>query len=189
MKSHSKLSFAVIAAITSCLVFSSVTAGAADSWGRLNPFNTLPVPKWPEWATVKMPEVDLVPDWVKIPDVREFPKDIARIHNRNMNALGKAADYINPFKSRTVPLPPPPPTGSRKTRAASKSPREVVGKHGKCFLFPHRTQRCTTYPYGIIRAPVAPDLGRRGHVAAPFARQQRQPPACAGPVGGGAAHH
>ena len=121
MKSHSKSSFAVIAAITSCLVFSPATAGAADGWGRLNPFNALPTPEGPEWATIKMPVVDLAPDWVKVPDVREFPRDIARIHNRNMNALGKAVDYINPFKSRTVPLPPPPPTGSRKTRSASNS--------------------------------------------------------------------
>jgi len=128
MKRYSKSSFAIIAAIASWMVFLPVSAGAADGWGRLNPFNTLPTPKWPEWATIKMPEVDLVPDWVNVPDVpdvldiRELPRDIARIHSRNMHALGKAVDYINPFKSKTVRLPaPPPPTGSRKTRTTSNS--------------------------------------------------------------------
>ena len=93
---------------------------AADGWNRLNPFNAIPAPKWPEWATVKMPEVDLLPDWVKLPDVREIPGEFARLHRRNMNALGNAVNYINPFKRQSVTRPVPPPTGSRTTSSVSK---------------------------------------------------------------------
>ena len=58
-------------------------------------------------------EVDLVPDWVKLPDKKSG--DIARMHRRNMNAIGSAVNYLNPFKRKTVTRPIPPPTGSRRT--------------------------------------------------------------------------
>ncbi|MBA62428.1 MAG: hypothetical protein CMJ76_08685 [Planctomycetaceae bacterium] len=110
MKKFSKFSFAVIAVFALELVYPPLTVSAADGWTRLNPFNALPAPKWPEWASVKMP------------DVGEIPSQLARMHHRNMNALGKAVDYLNPFKSKTaVQPPPPPPTGSKKTRSISNS--------------------------------------------------------------------
>ena len=111
---------AFVITLVSLAVFSDSTK-AADTWSRFNPFNAIPAPKWPEWATVHMPKVNLVPDWVELPDIREIPGDIARLHNRNMHSLGKAVDYINPFKTKAVARPAPPPTGSRKTRNVSNS--------------------------------------------------------------------
>ena len=120
VKSHQAFTFRVSLAI---LLLTAIPGAlqAADGWGRLNPFNALPTPQWPEWATVKMPEVDLVPDWVKLPDVTEIPSDIARMHRRNMNAIGSAVNYLNPFKRKTVTRPIPPPTGARKTTPVSGS--------------------------------------------------------------------
>ena len=121
MKHPSILSFAFVAVVTLSLLFSPGFVNAADGWARLNPFKPLPAPQWPEWASVKLPEVDLVPDWLKLPDVRKLPGEISRAHNRNMNALGKAVDYLNPFKTEPSIQPLPPPTGSRKTRTVSNS--------------------------------------------------------------------
>jgi len=116
-----KSSVTVLVVTLAGLAVFSDSAKAADTWTRFNPFNAMPAPKWPEWATVNMPDVDLVPDWVELPDIREIPGDIAQLHNRNMRMLGKAVDYINPFKTNEVPQPAPPPTGSRKTRNVSNS--------------------------------------------------------------------
>lgn len=116
---HTSINVLVIL-LASLTVFSESTK-AADNWAQFNPFNAIPAPKWPEWATVNMPDVDLVPDWVKVPDIREIPGDIARLHNRNIHMLGKAVDFINPFKTNEIRQPVPPPTGSRKTRNVSNS--------------------------------------------------------------------
>ena len=97
-----KSSVTVLVITLAGLAVFSDSAKAADTWTRFNPFNAMPAPKWPEWATVNMPDVDLVPDWVELPDIREIPSDIARLHNRNMRMLGKAVDYINPFKTNEV---------------------------------------------------------------------------------------
>ncbi len=122
MKSNSRPSFFIAVTLgVFWLLLSTSAIRADDTWTRLNPFNALPAPKWPEWATIKMPEVDLVPDWVELPDIRDIPGDLARTHRRNMNALGKAVNYLNPFKSSTSAQPLPPPTGSRKTRNVSNS--------------------------------------------------------------------
>ena len=56
------------------MMLSPIPVVAQQTWSlnKFNPFNILPksdmrLPEWPKGATVKMPEVDLVPAWMEMP--------------------------------------------------------------------------------------------------------------------------
>ena len=120
---------AVLAVIVMMMCPMRVMAQQKWSLNKLNPLNVLTendmrLPAWPQWATVKMPEVDLMPSWIELPDPAEIPAGLGKLHRTTKRTINNTVNLLNPFYNKPPQLVHRPPTGSRNSTTASdaKSP-------------------------------------------------------------------
>jgi hypothetical protein len=129
--------------ILACVAFgvmmlSPMQVVAQQTWSlnKLNPLNILPksdirLPKWPKWATVKMPEVDLVPAWIEIPKPADIPAGFSKLHRSTTRSINKTVNFLNPFYDKPPQLVHRPPTGTRNAASG-----EAKSTTNSSFWFP-----------------------------------------------------
>ena len=120
------LGMAIVVAVVMMLSPSRVVAQQKWSLKKLNPLNALTktdmrLPTWPKWATVKMPQVDLLPEWIELPDPVEIPAGLNNLHRTTKRNINKTINFLNPFYVKPPQLVHRPPTGSRNSARESKS--------------------------------------------------------------------
>ena len=110
------------------MMLSPIQVVAQQTWSlnKLNPLNILPksdmrLPEWPKWATVKMPEVDLVPAWIEIPKPADIPAGLSELHRSTTRGVNKTINFLNPFYDKPPQLVHRPPTGTRNVAGEAKS--------------------------------------------------------------------
>ena len=121
--------FIMALVVVAVLMLSPSRVVAQQKWSlqKLNPLNILTktdrrLPTWPKWATVKMPEVDLVPAWIELPDPADIPAGLSKLHRTTKRSVNKTVNFLNPFYGKTPQLVHRPPTGSRNSAAARAAP-------------------------------------------------------------------
>ena len=115
----------VVIVVVVVMMLSPMRVVAQQTWSlnKLNPLNILTktdmrLPTWPNWATVKMPEVDLVPAWIELPDPADIPAGLSKLHRTTKRSVNKTVNFLNPFYEKPPQLVHRPPTGSRNSAAA-----------------------------------------------------------------------
>ncbi|MDC0574373.1 hypothetical protein OAO39_00430 [Pirellulaceae bacterium] len=110
------------------MMLSPIQVVAQQTWSlnKLNPLNILPksdmrLPEWPKWATVKMPEVDLVPAWMEMPKPADIPAGLSELHRSTTRGINKTVNFLNPFYDKPPQLVHRPPTGTRNVAGEAKS--------------------------------------------------------------------
>ena len=110
------------------MMLSPIQVMAQQTWSlnKLNPLNILSksdmrLPEWPKWATVKMPEVDLVPAWIEIPKPADIPAGLSELHRSTTRGINKTINFLNPFYDKPPQLVHRPPTGTRNAAGDAKS--------------------------------------------------------------------
>ena len=110
------------------MMLSPIQVVAQQTWSlnKLNPLNILPksdmrMPEWPKWATVKIPEVSLVPAWIEIPKPADIPVGLSELHRSTTRGINKTINFLNPFYDKPTPLVHRPPTGTRNAAGETKS--------------------------------------------------------------------
>jgi hypothetical protein len=118
--------FIMAIVVVGVMMLSSSRVVAQQKWSlnKLNPLNVLTktdmrLPTWPKWATVKMPEVDFVPDWIELPDPTDVPAGLSKLHRTTKRSINKTFNFLNPFYNKPPQLVHRPPTGSRNSAAAN----------------------------------------------------------------------
>ena len=118
--------FIMAIVVVGVMMLSSSRVVAQQKWSlnKLNPLNLLTktdmrLPTWPKWATVKMPEVDLVPNWIELPDPTDVPAGLSKLHRTTKRSINKTVNFLNPFYNKSPQLVHRPPTGSRNSVAAN----------------------------------------------------------------------
>ena len=118
--------FIVVIVFFGVMMLSPMRVMAQQKWSlnKLNPLNVLTktdmrLPEWPKWATVKMPEVDIVPTWIELPDPADIPAGLSKLHRTTKRNVNKTVNFLNPFYVKPPQLVHRPPTGSRNSAAAS----------------------------------------------------------------------
>ncbi len=117
--------FIVVIVVGGVLMLSPMRVVGQQKWSlnKLNPLNVLTktdmrLPAWPKWATVKIPEVDLVPAWIELPDPADIPAGLSKLHRTAKRGVNKTVNLLNPFYVKPPQLVHRPPTGSRNSAAA-----------------------------------------------------------------------
>ena len=110
------------------LMLSPTQVMAQQRWSlnKLNPLNVLPksdmrLPEWPKWATVKIPEVELVPAWIEMPKPADIPAGLSKLHRSTTRSITKTVNSLNPFYDKPAQLVHRPPTGARNASNGEKS--------------------------------------------------------------------
>jgi len=114
----------IVLAVVMLLSSSRVVAQQKWSLNKLNPLNVftktdMRLPTWPKWATVKIPEVDFVPEWIELPTPEDIPAGLSKLHRTTKRNINKTVNFLNPFYDKPPPLVHRPPTGSRNSSAAN----------------------------------------------------------------------
>ncbi len=114
----------VVIVVVVVMMLSPMRVVAQQTWSlnKLNPLNILTqtdmrLPAWPKWASVKMPEVDLVPAWIELPDPADIPAGLSKLHRTTKRSVNKTVNFLNPFYQKPRQLVHRPPTGSRNSAA------------------------------------------------------------------------
>jgi hypothetical protein len=122
-RASNRLCIVVIVVVVMMLSPMRVAAQQTWSFNKLNPLNILTqtdmrLPAWPKWASVKMPEVDLVPAWIELPNPADIPAGLSKLHRTTKRSVNKTVNFLNPFYQKPRQLVHRPPTGSRNSAAA-----------------------------------------------------------------------
>jgi|TARA_B110000116_G_C16600752_1_gene474898 hypothetical protein len=118
--------FILVIVVIGVMMLNSSRVVAQQKWSlnNLNPLNILTktdmrLPTWPKWATVKIPEVDLVPEWIELPDPTDIPAGLSKLHRTTKRSINKTVNFLNPFYDKPPQLVHRSPTGSRNSAAAN----------------------------------------------------------------------
>jgi hypothetical protein len=118
--------FIVAIGVVAVMLLSPSRVVAQQKWSlqKLNPLNILTktdrrLPTWPKWATVKMPKVALIPEWIELPDPADIPAGLSKLQRTTTRSINKTVNFLNPFYGKPPQLVHRPPTGSRNSAAAS----------------------------------------------------------------------
>jgi len=128
---------AIVVVVVVMLSPSRVVAQQKWSLNKLNPFNIITktdmrLPTWPKWATVKMPNVELIPEWIELPDPTDIPAGLSKLQRTTTRSINKTVNFLNPFYDKPPQLVHRPPTGSRNSAAASAEKSSTISS----FWFP-----------------------------------------------------
>jgi hypothetical protein len=128
LRRTSERMFIMALVVVAVLMLSPSRVVAQQNWtlDKLNPFNLLPktemrLPTWRKWATVKMLEVDFVPQWIELPDPADIPAGLSKLHRTTKRNINKTVNSLNPFYAKPPPLVHRPPTGSRNSPASNNA--------------------------------------------------------------------